>query len=176
MKSTMKSRGWVCSVVFNNPPESIGDKRSSKDRCEHGPFLAEFWVHKCQFVQLSARVYGHEHRNSKVNNRKRGEQFLPVRCLRPSFTANLASRPGLLIPSCIWSNFQRNFFRRHPHPVHPICRQCEHDFPIGDWACTIPNQPTDTHDRGVNAWRFGWDSVHNNVAGEWRDDALQLEH
>ena len=168
----------VFSRVYNSP-ESIGDESSSKLRCEHGPVLAEFWVHKCQFVQLSARVHGHEHRNSKVNDRKRGEQFFSVRCLRPRFTGSLAGRPGRLIPGCIWSNFQRNFFSRHQHPVHPICPRCEHDFRVGDWFCTTPNQltgsDTDAHDGGVTAWRYGWDSLHNDVAGEWRDDAVQLE-
>ena len=121
-----------------NPPESIGDKRSSKLQCEHGPFLAKFWVHKCQFVQLSARVHGHEHGNSKVKDWKRGEQFFSVRCLRPPFTVILQGRPGGLIPGCIWSNFQRNFFRRHQHPVHPIYPQCEHDFRVGDWYSPSP--------------------------------------
>jgi hypothetical protein len=162
----------VFSRVYN-PRESIGDKRSRKVRCEYGPVLAEFWFHECQFVQLSARVHGHEHGNSKVNNRKRGEQFFPVRCLRPRFTAYPARRRGRVIPGCIWSNFQRNFFRRHQYPVHPICLR-KHDSPVGDWSCTIPNQLTDTHDGGA-AWQYGWDSVHNDVAGEWRDDAVQLE-
>jgi len=105
-------RMGVFSRVYN-PPESIGYKRSSRVQCEHGPFLAEFWVHKCQFVQLSARVHGHEHGNSKVNDRNSGEQFFQLRCLRPRFTANLAGRPGRLIPGCIWASFQRNFFSRH---------------------------------------------------------------
>jgi len=163
-----------------NPPESIGDESSSKLRCEHGPFVAEFWVHKCQFVQLSARVKGHEHGNPKVNDRKRGEQFFSVRCLRPRFTGSLAGRPERVIPGCVWSNFQRNFFSCHQHPVHPICPQCEHDFRVGDWFCTIPNQPTgsdtDTHDGGVTAWRYGGDCLHNDVAGEWWDDSVWLEH